>query len=202
MTDAVRCLVADDHPALTAAVAQHLDAAGYAVVGPARDGRAAVALAAAEAPEAAVVDYRMPKLAEAELVAALLRVSPRTKVCVYTAEADEELARCAVAAGASAVVLKGSPLSDLVQAVKTVHAGRSYLDPALRTGARRSGKLTERELDVLRLLADGLPHEEIGRRLGIGSETVRTHLRKASERLGAATRTQAVAIALRLGLIT
>ena len=62
-------------------------------------------------------------------------------------------------------------------------------------------RLTARERDVLELLAQGLQHEEIGRRLGIGSETVRTHLRKATERLGAATRTQAVAIAIRRGLI-
>jgi DNA-binding CsgD family transcriptional regulator len=66
----------------------------------------------------------------------------------------------------------------------------------------RTSPLTERELEVLRLLADGLRHEEIGKRLGIGSETVRTHLRKASDRLGAATRTQAVATALRQGLIS
>jgi two-component system, NarL family, nitrate/nitrite response regulator NarL len=62
--------------------------------------------------------------------------------------------------------------------------------------------LTDREIEVLSLLADGLRHEEIGKRLGIGSETVRTHLRKASDRLGAATRTQAVATALRQGLIS
>jgi DNA-binding NarL/FixJ family response regulator len=65
-----------------------------------------------------------------------------------------------------------------------------------------NAKLTARELDVLRLLAEGLQHEEIGRRLGISSETVRTHLRKASDRLGASTRTQVVATALRLGIIT
>lgn len=199
--DAARCLVADDHPALAAAVSQHLAAAGYAVVGPAADGRAALALAAAELPDAAVVDYRMPRLDGVELVAALRRASPRTTVCVYTAEADDELARGAVAAGASAVVLKASPPADLVRALGLARDGRTYLDPGLAAGTRRRGDLTERELDVLRLLAEGLPHEEIGRRLGIGSETVRTHLRKASERLGASTRTQAVATALRRGLI-
>lgn len=199
MTSA-RCLVADDHPALTAAVAQHLAGVGYAIVGPAADGLAAVSLAAAEQPDAAVLDYRMPKLAGAELVAAVLRGSPQTKVCVYTAEADEELSRGVVAAGASAVVLKESPLAEVARALDHARAGRTHLDPALR-GKRRGGDLTERELDVLRLLAEGLPHEEIGRRLGIGSETVRTHLRKASDRLGASTRTQAVATALRRGLI-
>lgn len=199
MTGAVRCLVADDHPALTAAVSQYLTGSGYEVVGPASNGRAALALAAAERPEAAVVDYRMPRLGGSELVAALRAASPATAVCVYTAEADDDVGREVLAAGAAALVLKESPLADLGRALEAARAGRTYVDPALRR-ARRQG-LTERELDVLRLLAEGLAHEEIGRRLGIGSETVRTHLRKASERLGASTRTQAVATALRLGLI-
>ncbi|MGH3048696.1 MAG: response regulator transcription factor, partial [Gaiellaceae bacterium] len=76
-----------------------------------------------------------------------------------------------------------------------------YVDPTLLREASPRTQLTQRELDVLGLLAEGLPHAEIGDRLGISSETVRTHLRKASNRLGAATRTQAVATALRRGLI-
>jgi DNA-binding CsgD family transcriptional regulator len=78
---------------------------------------------------------------------------------------------------------------------------RGHPDPALHLDRVPNGRLTRRELDVLRLLAEGLQHEEIGRRLGIRSETVCTHLRKASGRLGATTRTQAVATALRRGLI-
>ena len=198
----LRCLVADDHPALTAAVSQYLEGCGFTVVGPAPDGRRALALARAEQPELAVVDYRMPRLAGIELVQALRDAAPATAVCVYTAEGDAALADGVLTAGAAAVVLKESPLADLADALEAARAGRTYVDPALRGGPRRRGSLTERELDVLRLLAEGLPHEEIGRRLGIGSETVRTHLRKASERLGASTRTQAVATALRLGLIS
>ena len=121
---AVRCLVADDHPALTAAISQHLTAAGYSIVGPAADGRRAVDLAARERPDAAVVDYRMPRLAGAELVAAIVRVSPETTLCVYTAEADEELARAVIAAGASAVMLKESPLADLARALEAGRGGR------------------------------------------------------------------------------
>ena len=88
-------------------------------------------------------------------------------------------------AGAVALVLKEAPLADLVRALEAALAGGSYLDPRSRSDRRRDGKLTQRELDVLGLLAEGLQHEEIGRRLGISSETVRTHLRKASDRLGA-----------------
>jgi DNA-binding NarL/FixJ family response regulator len=197
---APRCLLADDHPALCAAVSAYLDAAGFAVVGPVADGRRALELARAETPELAVVDYRIPRLAGAELVRELRGASPETRVVVYTADADEAIARTVFDAGASGLVLKEAPLADLARALETVHGGRSYLDPAVtQNGA--PAQLTTRELEVLALLTEGLQHEDIGRRLGISSETVRTHLRKACDRLGAATRTQAVATALRLGLI-
>jgi DNA-binding NarL/FixJ family response regulator len=197
-----RCLLADDHPALVVAVAAFLADSGFDVVGPATDGRRAVALAEREQPALAVVDYRMPRLSGAELVAALRAVSPDTGIVVYTAEGDQKLARDAFAVGAAGVVLKEAPLADLVRALEAVLAGGTYLDPALTPTAAPGARLTTRELEVLELLAEGLQHEEIGARLGISSETVRTHLRKGSDRLGATTRTQAVATALRLGLIS
>ena len=197
-----RCLVADDHPALTTAVSTYLAENGFEIVGPASDGRRAVTLITAEKPELALVDYRMPRLSGRDLVCALREASPETRIVVYTADGDERLAREVLDAGAVALVLKEAPLADLVRALESALAGGSYLDPALAKNPSRGGALTQRELDVLELLAEGLQHEEIGRRLGISSETVRTHLRKASDRLGASTRTQAVATALRLGLIT
>jgi len=196
-----RCLIADDHPALTSAVSSYLSENGFDVVGPAPDGRRAVALAADEKPELALVDYRMPRLMGTELIAAIREASPDTRICVYTADGDEKLAGEVLAAGAVALVLKEAPLADLVRALEAALAGGSYLDPAVARTPGRKGRLTERELAVRRRLAEGLQHEEIGRRLGISSETVRTHLRKASDRLGASTRTQAVATALRMGLI-
>jgi two-component system response regulator DesR len=197
-----RCLVADDHPALRVAVCDFLADNGYGVVGPAADGARAVELAAAEEPELALVDLRMPRLEGVELLAELARVAPATAVVVYTADADQDTARAALAAGARGLVLKEAPLVDLGRALTSVLAGRSYVDPGVvRAGGQRGADLTRRELDVLALVAEGLPHEEIARRLGIGPETVRTHLRKACTRLDAAGRTQAVAAALRLGLI-
>lgn len=195
-------LVADDHPALLAAVCDVLEADGLAVVGPAADGRRAVALAEAERPELALVDFRMPRLEGLALVAAVREASPGTAVVVYTADADAELARQILAAGARGLVLKEAPLGDVTRALRAVLGGGSYVDSGVtRTGNPRELGLTKRELDVLALLAEGLTHELIGERLGIGAETVRTHLRKACGRLGAETRTQAVATALRLGLI-
>jgi DNA-binding NarL/FixJ family response regulator len=201
-----RCLLADDHPALLVAVAELLERNGFEIVGPAPDGPRAVAAVAEARPEAALVDYRMPHLSGVDLVAKLVETSPKTAIVVYTAEADDRLAADALGAGARAVVLKEAPLPDLIRALEAALAGRTYLDPALASHALLNGRapdttLKARELDVLRLLAEGLSHDAIGERLAISGETVRSHLRKASARLGAATRTQAVATALRLGLI-
>jgi DNA-binding NarL/FixJ family response regulator len=202
----IRCLLADDHPALLTAVAGYLRGEGVALVGTAADGLQAVALAEQEQPDVAVVDFRMPRLAGLELLARLREVAPSARVLVYTAEADEMLVRGALGAGAAGVVLKESPLADLARALAVAASGSTYLDPAVAGvggGPSTPGPaLTRREREVLSLLAEGLTHDEIGARLSISAETVRTHVRKASERLGATNRTQAVAMALRQGLIS
>jgi DNA-binding NarL/FixJ family response regulator len=200
------CLLADDHPALVAAVHDLLVENGYTVVGPAVHGDAAVALARAEQPELAVVDYRMPHLAGRELLARLKEEVPGLRVVVYTAEADERLVHEILAGSAEGIVLKESPLHDLIRALEAVRNGGTYIDPvlgayAINGGAQGGTPLTERERDVLARLSSGRSHAEIGAELGIGIETVRTHLKKACDKLNAATRTQAVATALRLGLI-
>jgi DNA-binding NarL/FixJ family response regulator len=203
----MRCLVADDHPALVAVITGLLADGGYEIVGPAADGARALALATDEQPDVAVVDYRMPGIGGCELVERLKEAAPDVRVLIYTAEAAETVAQEALARGADGILLKEAPLADVARALETLKEGRSYVDPALAAGlvgvVRDAAQpaLTERERAVLGLLANGRSHEEIGAELGISIETVRTHLRKASDRLGAATRTQAVATALRLGLI-
>ena len=202
----LRCLVADDHPAVLAAMSAFVEEHGFELLDPAADGKRAIELAAEERPDLAFVDYRMPRASGATLLQALKEASPETRLIVFTGQADEQLARAALAAGADAVVLKEAPLVDLARAVDLVLAGRVYVDPVLAPSLlddrpRSSSLLTKREKEVLTLLAQGLSHEEIGRRLSISDETVRTHVRKASARLNAATRTEAVATALRLGLI-
>ena len=132
-----RCLVADDHPALTSAVTTYLSENGFDIVGPASDGRRAVTLATEEKPDLALVDYRMPRLAGSELVRTLREASPDTKIVVYTADGDERLAREVLDAGAVALVLKEAPLSDLVRALEAALAGGSYLDPALAKNTDR-----------------------------------------------------------------
>lgn len=201
----LRCLVADDHPGLATAVAALLGEGGYDIVGPVGDGRRAVFAAAEELPDLAVVDVRMPHVGGVELVRKLREVAPEMRIVLYTADADQALVGQALEAGASALVLKESPLSDLCRALEAVLVGRPYVDPGLARlmigpGARQAAP-TGRELEVLRFVADGLSHEEIGARLEISAETVRTHVRNACDRLNATTRTQAVATALRRGLI-
>ena len=201
---ALRCLVADDHPALVAAVSDFLEKNGFEVVGQARDGLAAVAGVQETQPDIALVDYRMPHLEGAELLAQLKAEAPEMLIAVYTADTDQSIVAVIFEAGADALILKDAPMTDLIYALESIRSGRRYVDPALARAALGAGQrpaLTPREAEVLGHVADGLSHDEIGRRLSISPETVRTHVRKACERLNARTRTHAVAIALRLGLL-
>jgi DNA-binding NarL/FixJ family response regulator len=203
---ATRCLVADDHPAMVEAVCEVLAEHGIEVTGRARDGDEALTKIEARKPDVAVVDLRMPRLSGVEIARRAARSSPETAVILYTAYGERALLTEALDAGARGFVLKEAPLDDLVRAVETVAAGGTYVDPVLAgvlasTSAGEVPSLTQRERDVLRLLADGLSNEEIGKRLFISPETVRTHIRKAMDKLDADTRTQAVAKALRQSLI-
>lgn len=203
---ALSCLVADDHPALLQALVDWLEGSGLDVVATAADGADAVEQAAALCPDVALVDLRMPKLGGAELLERLRDAAPATRVLVYTADADDRVVHTSLAAGAAGILLKEAPLAEVTRALVALAAGSTYLDAALASAAiaPASAKplLTEREVEVLRMLADGHSHDEIGCRLSISGETVRTHARKAADRLDASTRTHAVATALRLGLIS
>lgn len=207
-TKTITCLVADDHPAMVEAVCDVLADHGVDVVGRARDGEEAAEKIEARKPAVALVDIRMPRLSGLEVARRVARTSPSTAVIFYTALGEQALLTEALDAGVRGFLLKEAPLTDLVRAVEMVAAGKPYVDPGL-AGAiaspetvTKTGRLTQRERDVLRLLADGLSNEEIGKRLFISPETVRTHVRKAMTKLRADTRTQAVAIALRESLIT
>jgi DNA-binding NarL/FixJ family response regulator len=199
------CVVADDHPALLGAVVSYLVASGFDVIGTAQDGAQACSVIQELQPDVALVDLRMPRVSGNALVARLRQESPRVRLLVYTADAEEKDVTAILSAGASGIVLKEAPLIDLIRALNSALEGRAYVDPGLATAATsppgRSRALTAREIDVLALLAEGLSYEQIGLRLAISGETVRTHVRKATDRLGAGTTTEAVATALRKRLI-
>ncbi|HVM17238.1 MAG TPA: response regulator transcription factor [Gaiellaceae bacterium] len=208
MTEGITCVVADDHPAMVEAIVEVLSDLGIAVVGRARDGDDAIAKIEAQKPTVALVDVRMPRLGGIEVARRVAAGGSGTAVILYTAYGDRALLSDALDAGARGFVLKEAPLGDLGRAVETVARGGTYVDPVLAgylatsPAARELPALTQRERDVLRLLADGLSNEEIGKRLFISPETVRTHVRKAMAKLDADTRTQAVATALRQSLIS
>jgi DNA-binding NarL/FixJ family response regulator len=200
-------VVADDHPAVLEAVAEFLIQGGIEVIARARDGEEALERIEQRKPQVALVDVRMPKLGGIELTRRAQRSTPETSILLYTGYGDRALLTEALDAGVRGFVLKEAPMDDLLRAVQSVASGGTYVDPVLAGTLAASSignklpELTQRERDVLRLLADGLANEEIGKRLYISAETVRTHVRKAMDKLDADTRTQAVARALRDRLI-
>ena len=203
----VTVVVADDHPAMLASIAGILARNGFEVVGQAGDGQQALAQIEATNPDLALVDVRMPRMSGIEVAREAAVVAPDTAIVVYTAYGDLSILSEALDAGVRGFVLKEAPLADLVRALERVVRGEAYIDPVL-AGALVNGRadqvasLTQREREVLRMLADGHSNEEIGKRLHISPETVRTHVRKAMAKLDADTRTQAVAIALRQSIIS
>jgi DNA-binding NarL/FixJ family response regulator len=205
----VRCVVADDHPAVVDAVVRFLALEDdIDVVGRGRNGAHALRLITQERPDVALVDIRMPEMSGIELARELARTGSPTGVILYTGHAERGLLLEALDIGVRGFLLKEAPLDDLVRAIHVVAAGGSYIDPALANvlaGPRATDRLlalTKREREILRLLADGMRNEQVGRELSISALTVRTHVKNAMDKLEADTRTQAVATALRQSLIT
>ncbi len=196
------CVVADDHPELLAAVSDFLAENGYEIVAACLHARDAVEAVTTAKPEVAVLDYRMPGRSGLDLIADVHAASANTRIVVYTGEGTTELAGEVLAAGARAILLKQAPLEDLLRALRAVCAGARYVDPLLAPDSQCARVvLTRREREVLELVAEGHGQREIGLRLSIGTETVRAHLQKVRKRLSATTSTQAVAKAMRLGLL-
>lgn len=178
------------------------------VVGSAGDAGAAIALVARERPDVVLLDLELPDRSGLDAIADLKAASPASRIVVFTAYAGEERVAVAVSRGADSYVLKGTSSDELVATIQAVAAGESRMAPeiaqmlvnALR--APRSVRLTDREREILRLLADGLSNRAIAARLHITERTVKYHVSEILGRLGAESRAQAVAIAQRRGLLT
>jgi len=205
-TDAepITIMLADDHPAVLDSISRVLASQGFVVLAQARDGDDALKAIEETRPKVAVVDLRMPGMTG---IAVARRAARFTSVILYTGYSDRTLLVEALDAGVRGFVLKEAPLQDLTRAIETVAKGGVYVDPVL-AGILASGDatqqltmLTQREREVLRLLADGMRNEEIGQQLHIAAETARAHIRNAMRKLDADTRTHAVAMALRQSLI-
>ena len=200
-----RVLLVDDHALLRTGVAniinQELD---LHVVAEAANGAEGVTAFQAFRPDVTLLDLRMPVMEGVEAVRQIRRIDPQAKVIVLTTyDADEDIAR-ALQAGAKAYVLKDISADALVACIHDVLAGKTYLAPAAAAKlAERVTRvqLTPRELSALRLMADGKANKEIAADLGISDRTVKTHLGHLFEKLGVTSRTEAVKVATRRGLV-
>jgi DNA-binding NarL/FixJ family response regulator len=203
----IRIVLADDHPVVRAGLAAILGTQpDFAVVGEANDGAALLALAVTLHPDVVIVDLAMPGVDGAAAIRELATIAPATRALVLTAFDSDERIFAAIEAGARGYLLKGAPRAEIFQAVRLVAAGGSLLQPpvAARLVARvvaAPPPLSARVRTVLKLAAQGHANKAIAAQLGITERTVKYHLSTAMAHLGAANRTEAVALAARHGLI-
>jgi two-component system NarL family response regulator len=200
-----RVLLVDDHALLRTGVANIINhEADLQVVAEAGDGVEALAAYDRHQPDVTLLDLRMPVMEGVEVVRRLRERDPKARVIVLTTyDTDDEISR-ALKAGAKAYVLKDISAEDLVGCIRNVLAGKTYIAPAaaakLAEGVTRV-QLTPREMASLKLLADGKANKEIATALDISERTVKTHLAHLFEKLGVTSRTEAIKVATRRGLV-
>jgi two-component system response regulator NreC len=209
VTDDVNVVIADDHGVVRGGLRLLLhQQEGMHVIGEAEDVPGALRLVEARRPDVLVLDLNMPGPSSIEAIPQIRRDFPGTRVVVLTMQDDPSYARAALQAGADAYVLKEAAESELVNAVRQVAAGHTYLNPEL--GARlarapaepdRPDDLTDREIEVLRLIALGHTNSEIGAQLYLSVRTVETHRAHIQQKIRVTTRAELVRYALDRGLI-
>jgi NarL family two-component system response regulator LiaR len=212
MSDPIRVFLADDH----AIVRKGLEALiateeGMTVVGTAADGQEAVNAAGQLRPDIILLDLQMPRKGGIEAITEIKEHDPRARILVLTSFSDDDRVFAAIKAGALGYILKDASPHDLLAAIRNVHAGKSSLDPAIALKVihelNRPSKLppteeplTERELEILQLVARGLSNQQIATELVISERTARTHISNILAKLQLANRTQAALYALKKGI--
>lgn len=176
----------------------------FRIIGEAEDGSSALKLFRESAPDVTLMDLRMPGMGGVETTAAILKEYPEAKVIMLTTyDSDEDIYR-GLKAGAKGYVLKSVRSDELVHAIKTVYAGGRYLSPAAerRMAEHAPGsELTHRELEVLQYMAKGMNNKEIGGLIGCTHFTVKFHVQNILQKLRAADRAEAVAVAMQRGIL-
>jgi DNA-binding NarL/FixJ family response regulator len=215
-TRPIRVVLADDHAVVRKGIREFLEEENdITVVAEAADGEEAVALVGERHPDVAVLDIQMPGMTGIEATRRIKAENPDVRVLILTAYDDHPYIFALLQTGASGYILKTADSSELVEAVRAVYRGESALDPAVTrkvvqqlTRGRPLGAqamveaLTEREIEVLHLVAKGLTNKAIGQALGISDRTVQGHLANIYGKLGVSSRTEAVTEGLRQGWIT
>jgi DNA-binding NarL/FixJ family response regulator len=216
----IRTLIVDDHALFRRGLEMVLKSeADIELVGEASDGEEAVAKAVESLPDVVLMDIRMPRISGIEACRALKDVAPSAKIVILTISDEEEDLFEAIRAGASGYLLKDIPLDEVADTVRAVHGGQSLINPSMAGKlltefaalARRDGdeppqrvlapRLTDREIQVLRLVARGMNNRDIAKELFISENTVKNHVRNILEKLQIHSRMEAVMVAVREKLI-
>ena len=211
----IRILIADDHAILRSGLRLLINGqADMEVVAEASDGEQAVASARETKPDVALVDLSMPRAGGMPALQAIARHLPKTRVLVLTMHNDPAYARSVLAAGASGYVLKRSVDAELLAAIRAVHRGGTFVDPSVagvlildslgKRGpkARTANVLSDRERQVLGLVARGYSSQEIAEQIFVSVKTVETYRARFASKLGLRTRSDVVRYAIHLGLLT
>lgn len=215
MGDKIRVVLADDHTIVRHAIRQALEIAeDIEILGEASDGNMALQLVEELKPDIALLDIQMPGQSGVEVTRQIKALFPNVRILILTAYDDDPYVFALLQAGADGYLLKTLDVDDLIRAVRAVHRGESALSPEItemvlkqiKSGhpagaAKQIEGLTARELEIIRLVAEGLTNKSIGAQLGINDRTVRGHLANIFGKLGAASRTEAVTEALKKGWI-
>jgi two-component system, NarL family, response regulator len=205
MTSApIRVLIADDHAIVRNGLVRMVELTdGMEVIAEAGTGLEAVALFRQHQPDVALMDLRMPQMNGVEAIVAIRQEFPNARVAILTTyDTDEDIFR-GLQAGAKGYLLKDSKMSELLDAIRTLHTGHRYIPPAV--GAKLAERmsqpqLSDRELEVLRLMSAGKTNQEMCDDLCISESTIKFHINNIFNKLGVSDRTQAVVIAIKRGI--
>ncbi len=202
----IQILIADDHAivreGLGVIISMQMD---MHLIGQASDGEEAIALYAKHKPDVVLLDLRMPKKDGFQVVTELMEDDPNARIIIITTYDGDEDIRRSLKAGAKAYLLKDSPRQEIWNTIRLVHAGQSSMSPAVAAKIAESfskPELSGREKEVLHLMALGKSNKEIGINLHISEGTVKTHVKGILSKLNAMSRTEAIAIASKRGLVS
>lgn len=202
----IRVLIADDHAIVRQGLATIIDRdPEMTVIAQAEDGEKAIALFREHQPDVTLMDLRMPQIGGVEAITAICAEFKLARIMVLTTyDGDEDIYR-GLQAGAQGYLLKDAKPNELLNAIRIIHSGQKYVPPEVgaKLVQRMSNPvLSERELDVLRLMAQGMSNLDIGTALNIGESTVKSHVNRILSKLGVSDRTQAVIVAIKRGIVS